>query len=154
MHGTASRHSTTDRAVLTHVMLDTYGIGFEVLNDPDRIAGLLLGAAAAADLLPLADPTVYRYPDQGLTGFLPIRESHLAIHTYPEHGYASVDIVSCATPERAERAREHLLQTLGADRYETELVPRGFLDDRKARSERGPETAAAEPGESPAAAEA
>ncbi len=127
----APKHAAADRAVLTHVMVDMYGVDSETLNDAGQIGDILTGAAAAASLHPLAEPAVYRYPGQGLTVFLPIRESHFAIHTYPEHAYASADIVSCALAERAERARDYLVERLGAEHVDTELVFRGFLGDRE-----------------------
>jgi S-adenosylmethionine decarboxylase proenzyme len=131
MHKVASPEAARENAVLTHLMLDMYGVDPETLNDPDQIGEILTGAAAAAALHPLAEPAVYRYPGQGLTVFLPIRESHFAIHTYPEFGYASADIVSCALAERAERAGKYVVERLGADRADTELVYRGFLEDRE-----------------------
>lgn len=118
------------RAVLTHVMLDVYGVDFDTLNDPDVIGEMLTGAAATAEMHLLAEPAIYRYPGQGLTVFLPIRESHFAIHTYPEHGYASIDIVSCALAERAQRAGDYVVKRLGGDHIEGDLVYRGFLEDR------------------------
>ena len=129
MHKVAPQEAATQGAVLTHVMLDMYGINPVALNDPDQIGEVLTGAAAAADLHPLAEPAVYRYPGQGLTVFLPIRESHFAIHTYPEFGYASVDIVSCALAERANRARDFVVDRLGAERVDTNVVYRGFLEE-------------------------
>lgn len=128
MSKVATLEAATDRGVLTHVMVDMYGVNPETLNDPGEIGEILTGAAAAATLHPLAEPAVYLYPGQGLTVFLPIRESHFAIHTYPEHGYASVDIVSCAPAERATRARDFMVERLGPDRVETDLVYRGFLE--------------------------
>lgn len=128
MQKVSPRDIAAEHAVLTHVMLDMYGVDSETLNDPDRIAAILTDAAAAAHLHPLAEPAVYRYPGQGLTVFLPIRESHFAIHTYPEHGYASIDIVSCALAERAGRARDLVIERLGADRIDSDVVLRGFLD--------------------------
>lgn len=127
MHKVAPSHDAADRAVLTHVMVDMYGVDSETLNDPEQISAILTGAASAASLHPLDEPAVYRYPGQGLTVFLPIRESHFAIHTYPEFGYASADIVSCALAERAERARDFVVEQLGAERFDSELVFRGFL---------------------------
>jgi S-adenosylmethionine decarboxylase len=129
MHKVAPTRAT-ERAVLTHVMLDVYGVDFDTLNDPDKIGEMLTSAAAAAGMHPLAEPAVYRYPGQGLTVFLPIRESHYAIHTYPENGYASIDIVSCALAERAQRAGNYVVERLGGDRVESDLVYRGFLEDR------------------------
>ncbi|UCF20081.1 MAG: adenosylmethionine decarboxylase [Gemmatimonadota bacterium] len=117
--------------MLTHVMLDMYGLDPAALNDADRIGEILTGAAAAASLHPLAEPAIYRYPKQGLTVFLPIRESHFAIHTYPEHGYASADIVSCALAERANRARDFVVNRLGARHVESKIVYRGFLEDNE-----------------------
>lgn len=131
MHKVAQPEAATENAVLTHVMLDMYGVDPETLNSADRIGQALTGAAAAAALHPLAEPAVYRYPGQGLTVFLPIRESHFAIHTYPEYGYASVDIVSCALAERAARASDYIVERLGADRVDKELVYRGFLGRRE-----------------------
>ncbi len=127
MHKVAPSRDAAHRAVLTHVMVDMYGVDSETLNDPEQISSILTGAASAASLHPLDEPAVYRYPGQGLTVFLPIRESHFAIHTYPEFGYASADIVSCALAERAERARDFVVEQLGAERFDSELVLRGFL---------------------------
>ncbi len=130
MHKVAPPEAATERAVLTHVMLELYGVESQLLNDPERIGNILAGAASAASMHPLSEPASYHYPGQGLTVFLPIRESHFAIHTYPEHGYASVDIVSCAVAERAERARDHIVERLGAERTESNLIFRGFLSDK------------------------
>jgi S-adenosylmethionine decarboxylase len=129
MHKVVTAEAATGRAVLTHVLVDVYGVDRKTLNDPNQIGELLIGAAAAATLHPLAEPAAYRYPGQGLTIFLPIRESHFAIHTYPEHGYASIDIVSCALAERATRARDHIVERLGGDRVETKVLYRGFLEE-------------------------
>lgn len=128
MHKVAMPEPSTEHAVLTHVMVDMYGVDPVALNDPDRIGEILTGAAAAATLHPLAEPAVYRYPGQGLTVFLPIRESHFAIHTYPEFGYASADIVSCARAERAKLAQDFMVERLRAARVETRVLFRGFLD--------------------------
>ena len=135
MHRVAPEKAVTQNSVLTNLMIDMYGVDFETLNEPTQIGDLLLEAASEASLHPLAEPAVYRYPGQGLTVFLPIRESHFAIHTYPEHGYASVDIVSCAVAEQAERARDFMVERLAAERVETQVVLRGFLTGIDARPE-------------------
>lgn len=131
MHRVATRENATGRAILTHMMLDMYGIDPDMLNDPNLIGEVLNGAAHAATLHPLAEPAVYRYPGQGLTVFLPIRESHFAIHTYPEYGFASADIVSCAMAKRARRAGDYVVDRLGAERVERDLVYRGYPDKAK-----------------------
>lgn len=37
----------------------------------------------------------YKFPDGGITGLVLLSESHLAIHTWPEKSYASLDIFLC-----------------------------------------------------------
>lgn len=37
----------------------------------------------------------YKFPDGGITGLVLLSESHLAIHTWPEKAYASLDIFLC-----------------------------------------------------------
>jgi len=54
-----------------------------------------------------------------------VEESHLSIHTWPEHGYAAVDFFTCgdAIPEMAHRV---LSEGLRAERAEVIFVDRGF----------------------------
>ena len=50
MHKVAPQETAAERVVLTHVMLDMYGVNSETLNDPDQIGSILSGAAAAIEL--------------------------------------------------------------------------------------------------------
>ena len=36
-----------------------------------------------------------QFPVHGVTGVAIISESHVAVHTWPEYGYAAVDIFTC-----------------------------------------------------------
>ena len=65
------------------------------------------------------------FEPQGVTGVVVVEESHLSIHTWPEHGYAAVDFFTCgdAIPEMAHRV---LSEGLRAERAEVIFVDRGF----------------------------
>src|SRR4030042_570390 len=41
-------------------------------------------------------PFFHQFSPQGISGVIVIAESHFAIHTWPEHGYAAVDLFSCS----------------------------------------------------------
>ena len=60
-----------------------------------------------------------------MTGVVVVEESHLSIHTWPEHGYAAVDFFTCgdAIPETAHRV---LSEGLRAEQAEVIFVDRGF----------------------------
>ena len=61
-----------------------------------------------------------------------VEESHLSIHTWPEHGYAAVDFYTCGecTPERAH---ESLCADLGATRAEIieKLLRTGYIERQR-----------------------
>ena len=42
---------------------------------------------------------LHRFEGGGLTGYLLLSESHIAVHTYPELGFASLDIFACGAGE-------------------------------------------------------
>lgn len=86
-------------------------------------------AARAAQTRVVASVFQPFYP-QGVSGVVVIEESHLSIHTWPEHGYASVDFFTCGQglPIRAHRV---IREGLKAERSELMLIDRGLgLPDR------------------------
>ena len=60
----------------------------------------------------------------GVTGVLLLAESHLSIHTWPEHGFAAIDIFLCGRL-RPEAAKETLQHALKAERSVWQTHPRG-----------------------------
>jgi len=96
----------------------------EVLDDLKRIESLMNEAARAAQTKVVASVFQPFYP-QGVSGVVVIEESHLSIHTWPEHGYASVDFFTCGQglPIRAHYV---IRDGLKAKRSELMLVDRGL----------------------------
>ena len=60
----------------------------------------------------------------GVIGVLLLAESHLSIHTWPEHGFAAIDIFLCGRL-RPEAAKETLQHALKAERSVWQTHPRG-----------------------------
>ncbi|MCL6601195.1 MAG: S-adenosylmethionine decarboxylase, partial [Alicyclobacillus macrosporangiidus] len=54
-----------------------------------------------------------------------ISESHLTIHSFPEHGYASIDVYTCGDRIDPNVACDYITKALGATRLEAIEVPRG-----------------------------
>lgn len=99
--------------------------------DPARLADLAtlqaLFEALVADLrlTPAAEAQWTKFPGPGgVTGLLMLRESHLACHTFPEHGVAAVNLY-CCTPRERWPWEGRLAALLGATRVEVREVPRG-----------------------------
>ncbi|HXG12426.1 MAG TPA: adenosylmethionine decarboxylase [Gemmataceae bacterium] len=95
-----------------HLLADFYGIAAARLDAADLLAECLLTAARCCGLTPLAPPLLHRFPAGGVTGVLLLAESHIALHTYPEHGYLALDIFSCGPgdPQEALACFRRVLQ--------------------------------------------
>jgi S-adenosylmethionine decarboxylase len=95
-----------------HALIDFHDVLPERLADADLLGTALTRAARAAGMTPLSEPVLHRFPGGGLTGFLPLAESHIAFHTYPERGYIALDIFTCgsAGPDAAIDVLQAALQ--------------------------------------------
>lgn len=107
-----------------HLLADFHGVDAERLTDPLAIETLLREAARAAGATPVGSNFHPFGPGLGVTGVLLLQESHISIHTWPEHGFAAVDVFMCgsARPERAVAVIEAALQPVSVSRQE---APRG-----------------------------
>lgn len=81
----------------THAMLEVLDAPFDALNSTDRVLGALRAAAASGNLTVLGEH-VHAFPVMGVSVLLLLSESHLSAHTWPERGYAAVDLFTCGPP--------------------------------------------------------
>ena len=77
-----------------HLLVEYRGCDPVLLNDQAHIESLMRRAAEVANATIVA--SVFRdFTPQGVTGVVVVEESHLSIHTWPERGYAAVDVFMC-----------------------------------------------------------
>ncbi|MCC2971880.1 adenosylmethionine decarboxylase [Massilia sp. IC2-476] len=109
-----------------HLLADLAGIDGGLLVDPAAIDTLLRDAALAAGAHILHSHFHAFGPEQGVTGVLLLAESHISIHTWPEHGFAAADIFMCgaAQPERALAVIDAALRPAHRS---VRTIPRGQL---------------------------
>ncbi len=94
-----------------HLLLDLQGVAPALLTDAALVERALYASARAAGATPVDARFQHFGPGLGVTGVLLLRESHISIHTWPEYGFAAVDIFMCGTA-RPELAAEHIRQAL------------------------------------------
>lgn len=115
-----------------HLTLDFYGCDKKKLSDYKFIYKILDEMPAEVGMNKFSDPQVTDVPAQGensfdrggITGFVILVESHMAIHTFPEDGYASFDIFSCKDFD-INLAAEVLMERLDAKKVEKNFIVRG-----------------------------
>ncbi len=110
-----------------HLLLELKDCDREVLNDLGFLKGILSAAASEAGATVLGE-SFHQFKPQGVSGVVVIAESHLFIHTWPEHGYAAVDIFTCGDSVQPEKAAQILIRELKAKNHSILEIHRGILD--------------------------
>jgi len=108
------------------LLLDLKDCDKEVLNDLTFLKDSLLAAAVEAGATVLGE-SFHRFSPQGVSGVVIIAESHLFIHTWPEYGYAAVDIFTCGDSNQPRRAAKFLIGKLQTKNHSIIELQRGIL---------------------------
>ena len=81
----------------------------------------------------IVESVFHRFQPHGVSGVVVIAESHLAIHTWPEHGYAAVDFFTCGADIDYWRAHDFLKKAFAAGDSEVKELLRGGERDAAGR---------------------
>ena len=81
----------------THLIVDLWDASR--LDDPEHIEAALIKAAEAAGATVLSSDFHIFTPNNGVSGVVVLAESHISIHTWPERGFAAVDVFMCGAAQ-------------------------------------------------------
>jgi len=104
------------QALGRHLLCEYTGCDRELLNAPEHIRTALQAAVTRAGATPLHE-VVHAFSPHGVTGVVVIAESHFAIHTWPEYGFAAVDLFTCGETVDPYQAFEYLREALRAQQH-------------------------------------
>ncbi len=110
------------RCAGAHLIVDLYGA--RKLDDVDFIRSTLVECVEAAGATLLH---IYLHPFEpngGISGVAVLAESHVSIHSWPEHGYAAVDVFMCGRT-RPEACIEVLRRAFEPERIVVQEILRG-----------------------------
>lgn len=112
----------------TEWLIEAEGCISESLRDEAVLRGLFARIVADLGLKTLGDPLWHTFGGEGgVTGLVMLTESHLACHTYPEHGLATFNLYCCR--QRPEWPWEEALrEALGAETVNLRRFERGASD--------------------------
>ena len=110
----------------THLMLELKDCNREYLDDLPYIKDAITQAANEVGAHILGE-SFHRFHPQGVTGLLAIAESHICIHTWPEHGYAAADVFTCGTSFEPRRVAQILIEKLESKDPSTKELQRGII---------------------------
>jgi len=108
----------------THILAEFIDCDSHLLNSPQFIKELLETAALKAGAT-IIESFFHQFNPHGVSGIVVIAESHLSIHTWPEFGFAAVDIFTCGQRVKPEIAFEYMKEKLKAQKVVTKKLIRG-----------------------------
>jgi len=112
-----------------HVYGNLYGCDHNVLRDEAALINIVKEAVKVANAMLLSIGS-YRFgPNGGLTVFAVVAESHISIHTWPEHGFATVDVYTCGDHTDPKAAFDYIVSMLKPKKVEA------FFGDRSMYNE-------------------
>lgn len=107
-----------------HYLVDYYHCDEKKLNEALFVRTALLEAAKISKATIVSD-AFHSFSPQGVSGVVVIAESHISIHTWPEIGYASVDVYTCSDKMDPQAAIDFLKECFHAEKVHQQMIERG-----------------------------
>jgi S-adenosylmethionine decarboxylase len=98
----------------------------KILNDIKKVQEILISAARQAKAT-IVEISFHKFSPFGISGVVVIAESHLTIHTWPEYGFAAVDIFTCGDLLKPEVAASYLIEKFQSKNPSMVEIKRGLL---------------------------
>ena len=111
-----------------HAIADIYDIYSDAIDDIEKIKVLLSEACKEANLN-IVEFKFHKFEPYGLSGICILKESHLAIHTWPEYSFASVDAFTCGSKMNPENVCEIIARKLNSDHVDIKTFDRGIINN-------------------------
>lgn len=109
-----------------HIIAEFYSCDNLKINDIENIEQVFLKSAKDSGAT-IVESKFHAFSPHGISGVVVISESHLTIHTWPEYGYAAVDIFTCGDLIDNNKCLQMIKEGLGSEVVSiTELI-RGAL---------------------------
>lgn len=112
----------TKRPFSFHLIADFEGPHF--IDDARKLRKILWEAALVANNTPLKT-SIHKFPLQGITGIVLLAESHIAVHSWPEHNYLAIDIFTCGEKTQPHKALEYLKKIFMPKKVKMMMINRG-----------------------------
>lgn len=110
-------------------LLDLYGCPFGLLDSTDFVVAALVEAAELGRTT-LLNHLVHRFNPQGVTAVGILAESHLSIHTWPDMGYAAIDIFTCGNSALPRPACMYLASQFCAANFDLTEFSRYYIQTK------------------------
>ncbi|MCC5934498.1 MAG: adenosylmethionine decarboxylase [Candidatus Cyclonatronum sp.] len=114
------------QALGRQILVEYYDCNSEIINDVSQIESILLEATRRSQAS-IISHNFHKFSPHGVSGTVVIAESHVAIHTWPEYGYAAVDIFTCGETIDPWIIQEHIKERFESKNVSSMEMKRGLF---------------------------
>jgi len=125
------------KALGQHLLIELYGCDPGILDNLEHVRQTLLRAAELISAT-VIQVVAHKFDPCGVTVVVAIAESHLSVHTWPEYGYAAVDVFTCSSEPLTSEVQDYLIDRFQAHDVTSVELKRGVFAGRWARAEAVP----------------
>src|SRR6056297_656777 len=109
-----------------HLLVELYECDSNKLNDLGKLEMVLEDAVRISGATALK-ASFHQFAPQGVSGVIIIAESHFTIHTWPEYGYAALDIFTCGHGVDSQKALDYIEKELNVKTVSVTEMRRGNI---------------------------
>ncbi|MHB2021644.1 MAG: adenosylmethionine decarboxylase [Candidatus Xenobia bacterium] len=117
------------KALGRHIVAEFSFCNPDTLGDLDKVRDIMVGAALVAKA-EIREVAFHKFSPTGVSGVVILAESHIAIHTWPQDGYAAVDIYTCGDKADPEAACDFMSSRFEACGVNRTVLERGIPTSR------------------------
>lgn len=115
-----------------HLLLEMRDCDKKILADLATVRNAMVSAAQEAKAT-IVEIAFHEFSPFGISGMVVIAESHLSIHTWPEYGYAAVDVFTCGDLIKPEVAANFLIERFKCKSPSMVEMKRGILPTKNGK---------------------
>lgn len=119
------------QALGRQILVEFYDCDRDVLNETDTIREVLMEGVRLSGATIVSD-SFHTFNPHGVSGVIVIAESHVTIHTWPEHGYAAVDVFTCGETIDPWIIQKYLEEHFAASNVSSMELKRGLFPQKVA----------------------
>jgi len=112
----------------SHVLIELFGCDKQSLEQETSVGTAMRNAAVESKATVVAE-SFHEFKPWGVSGAVIIQEAHYTIHTWPEHGYAAVDLFYCGGTVHVDRAVDVLRERFKPSKIKFLVVRRGIQSE-------------------------
>ncbi|MEM2016832.1 MAG: adenosylmethionine decarboxylase [Nitrososphaerota archaeon] len=110
-----------------HLVVEMHGVQPILLHDISLAKKVLRESVEACKATFMGEHYTF-FPGGGVSGIIVIAESHISIHTWPEHRYAALDIFTCGNQVDPWRAYDVFLKYYSPSKVSVTEIKRGIVE--------------------------